>query len=53
MKRRDDQITIRLAGTLRQELEREAAKSGRGLSHEIRKILIDYMAQRLLADEAA
>jgi predicted DNA binding CopG/RHH family protein len=46
MKRRDDQVTIRLVGTLRDALEREAAASGRGLSHLIRRILIDHAAER-------
>jgi uncharacterized protein (DUF1778 family) len=46
--RRDDQITIRLAGTLRAELERAAAEDGRELSSLIRKILVDHAAQRVV-----
>jgi len=48
MKRRDDQITLRLAGSLRAELEREAAEDGRELSSLIRKILVDHAAQRVV-----
>jgi len=46
--RRDDQSTIRLAGTLRAELERAAAEDGRELSSLIRKILVDHAAQRVV-----
>ena len=48
MKRRDDQITLRVAGTLRAALEDEAATDGRGLSGLIRKILIDHTTQRVV-----
>lgn len=48
MKRRDDQVTIRLAGTLRAALEDEAAQRGRGLSHLIRSILLAHAAQRVV-----
>jgi hypothetical protein len=47
MKRRDDQITLRVAGTLRAALEDEAAADSRGLSSLIRKILVNHTAQRI------
>ena len=47
MKKRDDQITLRIAGTLRTALEDEAAQRNRGLSNLIRKILIDHTSQRI------
>jgi predicted HicB family RNase H-like nuclease len=47
MKRRDDQITLRVAGQLRAALEDEAAAESRGLSNLIRKILIGHVAQRI------
>jgi hypothetical protein len=48
MKKRDDQITLRLAGTLRAALEDEARADGdRGLSATIRKILVDHSAKRI------
>jgi predicted HicB family RNase H-like nuclease len=48
MKRRDDQITLRLAGSLRAELERAAAEDGRSLSNLIRAVLADFAAQRVV-----
>jgi predicted HicB family RNase H-like nuclease len=45
MKRRDDQITLRLAGTLRAHLQDEAAERGRSLSDLIRRILTDHAIQ--------
>jgi hypothetical protein len=48
MKRRDDQITLRLAGSLRAELERAAAEDGRSVSNLIRTILADFAAQRVV-----
>jgi hypothetical protein len=47
MKRRDDQITLRVAGTLRTALEAEAAAESRSLSNQIRKILVQHTAQRI------
>jgi hypothetical protein len=52
MKRRDDQITLRVPGTLRVALEAEAVRRGRGISHVIRNILIDVLTQRI-TDRAA
>jgi hypothetical protein len=48
MKKRDDQITLRVAGTLRTALEDEAAAQSRGLSSLIRKILVDHTAKRVI-----
>lgn len=48
MKRRDAQITLRLAGELRVQLEAEADECGRSLADQIRRILIDHTAQRVL-----
>jgi uncharacterized protein (DUF1778 family) len=47
MRRRDDQITLRVAGQLRKVLEDEAAAESRGLSNLIRKILCDHAAIRI------
>jgi hypothetical protein len=44
MKRRDDQITLRVPGTLRAALESESAARGIGLSILVRKILIEHAA---------
>jgi hypothetical protein len=41
-RRRDDQITLRVAGELRATLEKEAAAESRGLSGLIRKILVEH-----------
>jgi hypothetical protein len=45
--KRDDQVCIRLSGTLRQHLEDEALASGRSLSNLIRQILINHTADRV------
>jgi hypothetical protein len=44
---REDQIHLRIAGTLRKELEDEAAAQSRGLSGLIRKILVDHASRRI------
>lgn len=49
MKQRDDQIHVRLSGTLRAHLEDEALAHGRSLSNLIRVILIDHTAERVAA----
>jgi hypothetical protein len=41
MKRRDDQITLRISRPLRAALSDEAAEESRGLSDLNRKILVD------------
>jgi hypothetical protein len=48
MKKRDDQITLRVAGTLRAELEAAASADDLGLSGLVRKVLIDYAAKRVI-----
>ena len=53
MKRRDDQITLRVAGQLRAALEDEAAAERRSLSNLIRKILIGHTAQRVTPSTSA
>jgi hypothetical protein len=48
MRKRNNQITLRLAGTLRAALEDEAEADGdRGLSATIRKILVEHSAKRI------
>jgi hypothetical protein len=47
MKKRDDQITLRVAGTLRAELEAAANAEDCGLSGLVRKVLIDFAARRI------
>jgi predicted HicB family RNase H-like nuclease len=47
MKKRDDQITLRVAGTLRAELEAAASADDVALSGLVRKVLIDYAAKRI------
>ena len=46
MARNTDQLCLRLAGTLRAELESQAAAESRGLSSLVRKILIAHTIQR-------
>jgi uncharacterized protein (DUF1778 family) len=48
MKRRDDQITFRVAGTLRSQLEAAASADDRSLSDIIRAALIDYATKRIV-----
>jgi hypothetical protein len=47
MKRRDGQITLRIAGELRAALEAEAVAESRELSGLIRKILVDHSTKRI------
>jgi hypothetical protein len=47
-KRYDNQVCLKLAGPLRETLEVEAMARGRSLSWVIRKILIEYAAQRVV-----
>jgi len=49
MRKRDAQITVRLASPLLAHLEEEALASGRSVSNLIRQILIDHTAQRVAA----
>jgi hypothetical protein len=53
MKKRDDQITLRLASPLRSELEIEAAACGRSVSNLIRLVLIEHCAQRITKQSPA
>jgi predicted HicB family RNase H-like nuclease len=47
MKKRDDQITLRVAAALRAELEAAARTDDLGLSGLVRKVLIDFAAKRI------
>jgi hypothetical protein len=47
MKKCNEQICLKLAGTLRTALEFEAAAESRSLSNQIRKILVQHTAQRI------
>ena len=49
MRRRDDQICLRIAGTLREQLDAEAAERARSLSNLIRLILIEHSSTRAAA----
>jgi hypothetical protein len=51
--KRENQICLRLAGTLRAHLEDEAAECGRSLSNLVRHILIQHSAQRVAAAATA
>jgi hypothetical protein len=44
---REDQVHLRIAGSLRTELENWAAEESRGLSSMIRKLLVDCVARRV------
>jgi uncharacterized protein (DUF1778 family) len=48
MKKRDDQITLRVAGTLRAELEAAASAADRSLSDVVRAALIEYATARVI-----
>ena len=48
MKTCNEQICLKLASTLRRQLELEAAERGRSLSNLIRKILVEHTAQRII-----
>jgi hypothetical protein len=48
MKKRDDQITLRLAGTLRAELEAVASADELSLSGLVRKVLINFATARVV-----
>jgi hypothetical protein len=45
---RDDEIHLRVAGTLRAELEGWAAEESRGLSALVRKLLLGCVTQRIV-----
>ncbi|MFZ1968314.1 MAG: hypothetical protein WA832_03500 [Bradyrhizobium sp.] len=47
MPRYNDQVCLKLTGTLRAHLEDEALACGRSLSNLIRQILIDHTAERV------
>jgi hypothetical protein len=45
---RDDQLVIRVASSLRGELEAAAAEDGRELSDLVRRVLIDFAEKRFI-----
>jgi hypothetical protein len=47
MRKREDQITLRVAGTLRAELEAAASADELGLSGLCRKVLIEFATKRI------
>ena len=47
----DDQITLRVAGTLREALETEAMAQSRSLSALARKVLVDFAMARIVSRE--
>jgi len=49
MKMRDDQITLRIAATLRAELEAEARADDSSLSGIVRRALIEFATNRITA----
>jgi hypothetical protein len=51
MKKRDDQITLRIPGTLRAALENEAAAEARSLSGLVCKVLVDFATARIVSRE--
>jgi hypothetical protein len=48
-----DQLVVRVAKPLRAELESAAQDDGRVLSNQVRKILIDFAAARVIDRELA
>jgi hypothetical protein len=50
---REDQVHLRIAGSLRAALELEAAECGRSLSNLIRNILVDHAAPRMVSGQTA
>jgi hypothetical protein len=49
MKRRDDQITLRVSGPLRAALEDAASADDLGLSGLVRRVLIEFATRRVIA----
>lgn len=49
--KREQRISVRVAGPLRDELEAEAERDGRQLAEHVRRILIDHLAHRVAALE--
>jgi predicted HicB family RNase H-like nuclease len=51
MRKRDDQITVRIAGALRAHLEQEARARGKSVSWLVRRVLIEHTAERVAGAE--
>jgi hypothetical protein len=49
----EDQIVVRVAKPLRDELESAARADGRPLASQVRKILTDFAAERILERSSA
>jgi hypothetical protein len=45
--KREQRLSIRVAGPLRDGLEAQAASAGRQLAEHVRQVLIDHLAQRV------
>lgn len=43
----EEQVAIRMSGLLRAELEAAAAEDGRPLAAQIRKVLVEWAAERV------
>ncbi len=48
----EEQLVVRIARPLRAELESAAQDDGRVLSNQVRKILVDFAAARVIDREA-
>jgi hypothetical protein len=49
--KREQRISVRVAGPLRDELEAEAVQDGRPLADYVRRLLIDAVAARMVQNE--
>jgi hypothetical protein len=48
MQKLEEQIVVRIAKPLRDELESAAQADGRPLSNQVRKILVDFATSRVI-----
>jgi hypothetical protein len=53
MTKLEEQIVVRIAKPLRDELESAARADGRPLSNQVRKILIDFATSRVIGRASA
>ena len=53
MRQNDNQVCLKLAGSLRVAIEADAVERERGISWVIRHILIDHYAQRIVSRATA
>jgi hypothetical protein len=47
---RDDQLVVRVSRSLKSELEAAAAADSRGLSSQVRRVLIDWASRRVAGE---